>query len=321
MADKSAIEWTDATVNFWWGCTKVGTGCDHCYAETWAKRSGGAYWGAGVPRRKIGSAMTLLHRLDNGYSKWAADATCVIEAAKAFGLPVPNIATRRRVFIQSMSDLFDLEVPVEWFDEAWATIFACDRLDIQLVTKRVSAVEKRIAEVGSTWPPHAGLIITVCNQKEADRDVARLLALKAKLGIPWVGLSAEPLLGPIELGNQCGIDWVIAGGESGAIARPMHPDWARSLRDQCAAADVPFFFKQWGEWAPGEWMFNLHDDEPKIEVKGRVNHLRSQHRMIWIDYDQSPEGRGFLKVGKAAAGRLLDGVEHNAMPVLKSVRP
>jgi protein gp37 len=338
LADKSSIEWTDATVNFWWGCTKVGPGCDHCYAETWDKRTGGSHWGHGVPRRKIASAVKLIHRLDNGYADWAADVICAIGNAKAFGLPVPILATRRRVFIQSMSDLFDLEVPLEWFAEAWTAIKICNRLDLQIVTKRISVVEKRLAEIGETlWPKHAGLIITVVNQAEADRDVPRLLALKAELGIPWVGLSCEPLLGPIDLApwllfgdsdpsdprmviadkvvpggidfEQQVLDWVIAGGESGRDARSMHPAWARSLRDQCAAGGTPFLFKQWGEWAPSTpehaasnprsgWQANrAHPCVPRAE-------------------ELYPEaGAAFVeRVGKKAAGRLLDGVEHNGFP-------
>ncbi|MET4482988.1 DUF5131 family protein [Bradyrhizobium sp. F1.13.3] len=147
MAQSSAIEWTDATVNFWWGCTKVGPGCDHCYAETWSKRTGGSHWGHGVPRRKIASAAKLIHRLDNDYAEWAADREC--------GLCGPHAAISRRVFIQSMSDLFDLEVPVEWFAEAWGLIKVCDRIEIQIVTKRISAVEKRLAAIGEDlrrWP-------------------------------------------------------------------------------------------------------------------------------------------------------------------------
>jgi protein gp37 len=259
MAAKSAIEWTDATVNFWWGCTKVGPGCDHCYAETWSKRTGGQHWGVGVPRRKIASAVKLLHRLDNGYSDWSADAECIRGNARAFGLPVPNIGNTRRVFIQSMSDLFDLEVPDEWFTEAWATIRACRRVGIQIVTKRISAVENRLSLFGNLeWPKHAGLIITVCNQQEANRDIPRLLALKSKLGIPWVGLSIEPLLGPIGLNtiivpsplgsNEPAlgqIDWCIVGGESGARARDnAFISNARAILGQCKAAGVPFFGKQ-----------------------------------------------------------------------------
>lgn len=297
MAENSKIEWTDATVNFWWGCTKVGPGCDHCYAEAWDKRTGGAHFGQGVARRKIKSAVSTLRKLDNEYSWWAADL--VIGAGEPF--------RKRNVFIQSMSDLFDNEVPIEWFAEAWKAIAACNRLNIQIVTKRLPMVEKRLAAVGGTWPAHAGLIATVVNQEEADRDVPRLLALKTKLGIPWVGLSIEPMLGPvdltphlyekrigIDLSQDAGggsrtwtippIDWVICGGESGPGARPMHPDLARSLRDQCFAAGVAFHFKQWGEHA---WCERIEGDPSTLTP---------------------------YRVGKKAAGRLLDGREWNEMP-------
>ena len=338
MAANSAIEWTDATVNFWWGCTKVGPGCDHCYAETWAKRTGHSVWGIDVPRRQIRSAVTLLDRLNRDAVKFADE----------------HDGRVRRVFIQSMSDLFDLEVFDEWFAGAWARIGEADCLDIQIVTKRISAVEKRLAQVGCTkWPQHAGLMITVVNQAEADRDVPRLLALKAKLGIPWVGLSIEPMLGPINL-TQCGshytgsgplhlwraggnqgrwlrqhmepspeIEWVIVGGESGRGARPMHPDWARSLRDQCAVAGVPFFFKQRGEYS---WV----DDDGNYEAAGIPDlppkwRERTDDKFICMRADGSrADGYGgdsaeFLyRVGKKAAGRHLDGREHSAFPVTDS---
>lgn len=317
MAENSKIEWTDATVNFWWGCTKVGSGCDHCYAEAWDKRTGGAHFGPSVARRKIKSAVKTLRRLDNEYSWWAADL--VIGANEKF--------RPRNVFVQSMSDLFDNEVPLEWFAEGWQAITACDRLNIQIVTKRLPMVEKRLAAVGGTWPAHAGLIATVVNQEEADRDVPRLLAMKAKLGIPWVGLSVEPMLAPLCLSGTSAdgreqwnwltgetgtmhpdgpdfdqgqkLDWVICGGESGPNARPMHPDWARFLRDQCVAAGVAFFFKQWGEWGPAIGMAVTHrwDGDALHEFNGgRV------------------EGPGMARVGKKAAGRLLDGRTWDELP-------
>lgn len=310
MGDSTGIEWTDATVNFWWGCTRVGPGCDHCYADSWALRYGESLWGAGVPRRKIKSALKTLYRLDNDYSWWAADAE--------IGQLHPN--SRRRVFIQSMADLFDKEVPLEWFDEAWTGITACNRLDIQIVTKRISLVEKRLN--GKPWPQHAGLIISVVNQAEADRDIPRLLSLKARLGIPWVGLSMEPLLGPVVLRSEWlrELDWIIVGGESGPHARPMHPYWARSLRDQCAGAGVPFFFKQWGEccqlrsdlipvparhigWVArdGRYKFNVSETDCRAMTRDD-----DKHDCVWWSQ--------VVRVGKKRAGRLLDGVEHNGVP-------
>jgi protein gp37 len=270
MAETTGIEWTDATVNFWWGCTKVGPGCDRCYAETWSGRFGESLWGVGAPRRKIKAAGATLNRLDNGYAEWAADAECRNGNAKAFGLPSPGVALKRRVFIQSMSDLFDTEVPLEWFAEAWAKIVQCDRVEIQIVTKRISVVEKRLAAIGvTTWPKHVGLLVTVCNQDEADRDIPRLLALKAKLGVPWIGVSAEPLLGPISFrrikigsgwqdvlagwrdcedypGREETLDWIIVGGESGPGARLMEDAWAESIVVQCTAAGTAVFVKQMG---------------------------------------------------------------------------
>jgi protein gp37 len=327
MGENTEIEWTDATVNFWWGCTKVGPGCDHCYAEGLANRFGTS-WGLGMPRRQIAGAQDTLAKLNRQGGK--------------------------RVFIQSMSDLFDNEVPVDWFDKAWGNIVSATTCRIQIVTKRISMVEKRLAAIGAThWPQNAGLMITVVNQDEANRDIPRLLALKAKLGIPWVGLSMEPLLGPVDLegawhgesaldaecwgecawcekgftplhncqrGRQTeaqwqsmhsGLDWVIVGGESGPKARPMHPDWARSLRDQCQAAGVPFFFKQWGEWAPPA-------DPPPWR-----NTARAQwHDACGLIFDTiaKPDPLTFFsegavyRLGKARAGRLLDGREWNDMP-------
>ena len=303
MGDATGIEWTDATVNFWWGCTKVGPGCEHCYAETQSNRFTPGHWGVGAPRRKIASAGKLLNRLDNDYAWWAADAQ--------IGGYHPN--SRRRVFVQSMSDLFDLEVPLEWFAEAWAKIVQCDRLDIQIVTKRISAIEKRLAAIGvTTWPQHAGLLITVVNQAEFDRDVPRLRALKWRLALPWVGLSAEPLLGPI-VGDFAELDWIIVGGESGRSARPMHPDWARSIRDRCAASGTAFFFKQWGEWAPYDYSHRQPLPRSHGKIAGNIAIDLAGDRIAHERW-QEPGFMSFHRFTKRYAGRLLDGVEHNAMP-------
>ncbi len=288
MADKTGIQWTDATVNFWWGCTKVAPACDHCYAETW-KRTGGAHWGLGAPRKKIASAVALLRRLNGGAGKFAAEH-----------------GRRRRVFIQSMADLFDLEVPSEWFTEAWGAIQECDHLDIQIATKRVSVVHKRLPEAGATkWPKHAGLLVSCGSQADLNRDFRRLVGLKQDLGIPWIGISAEPLLEYIDF-NEVEFDqemtvellnWVIVGGESGSHARPMRSEWARKIRDQCGKAKVPFFFKQWGHWLP-------FDQDPERDGVSYV---------VFGNGSGSWRDRAY-GVGKKLAGRLLDGVEHNAFP-------
>lgn len=322
MSDGTKIEWTDATVNFWWGCTKVGPGCDFCYAKTWSERFGESIWGPGVQRRKIKSAVKLIYKLHNGASWWAAD--CYI--GKFHDNP------RRRVFVQSMSDLFDKEVPIEWFDEAWTAITACDALNVQIVTKRISFVEKRLS--GKPWPQHAGLMISIVNQEEADRDIPRLIELKDRLGIPWIGLSMEPLLAKVVLRPEwlARLDWIIVGGESGPNARPMHPDWARSLRDQCAEAGVPFLFKQWGEWAPVcEMSEELIDDiyvpaperDPEATRRCKVDQcvLHADGKRFGGSamfqrpaFEQGSRAMTMFAVGKKRAGRLLVGRTHDGYP-------
>lgn len=256
MADTSAIEWCDATVNFWWGCTKVGPGCDHCYAEAWNAFRGNKLWGHGAPRRRIEGAADSLRHLNRGHDRFFAEH-----------------GRRRRVFMQSMSDLFDNEVDQESRDNALTQAELATNLDIIFLTKRVSNVRKLMQArwLDGNWPHHIGLMITVVNQDEANRDIPRVLALKAALGVPWVGLSIEPMLGPIDLtnvrvegdrvnaltgevslhsGRVDRLDWIIVGGETGRNARPANADWIRSLRDQCAETTTPFFFKQWGEYVP-----------------------------------------------------------------------
>ncbi|PZU43874.1 MAG: phage Gp37/Gp68 family protein [Sphingomonas sp.] len=288
MADNSAIEWTDATVNFWWGCTKVGPGCDHCYAEAWSKRTGESIWGLGAPRRKIKSAVSTLARLK----------------------------AETRVFLQSMSDLFDIEVPIEWFAEAWAAIASRPDLRVQIVTKRISVVEKRVSVIGGTWPANAGLIISVINQAEADRDIPRLIALKAKLCITWIGLSMEPLLGGVVLRPEWleHLNWVIVGGESGPDARPMHPEWVRSLRDQCAEAAVPFFFKQWGNCLPGSMDGEDERGGPAWQLDPEVFGDDYYPDGFGRGREISAHGQAFIRFGRKPSCALIDGSQHREWP-------
>ncbi|SKO36807.1 bacteriophage protein gp37 [Mycobacteroides abscessus subsp. bolletii] len=257
MGDKTGIEWTDATWNPVTGCTKVGTpGCDHCYAETFAERWRG----------------TKGHYFETGFD--------VQLRPDKLGLPL-RWTKPRRIFVNSMSDLFHDKVPDEYIARVFAVMALAPRHTFQLLTKRhgrmrsllnsayfLQAVGRVWAEPPSDWPlprdwrvpvwplPNVWLGVSAEDQKRADHRIPALLDTPAAVRF----VSAEPLLGPIDLhADPIGkdsvfwighLDWVIVGGESGPSARPMHPDWARSLRDQCIGAGVPFLFKQWGDWVP-----------------------------------------------------------------------
>lgn len=219
MSDKSAIEWTDATWNPVTGCTKVSPGCAHCYAETITLRfkRGGPF----LP----GKTTIRLHpeRLD-----------------------VPGSWRKpRRVFVNSMSDLFHEEVPFEFVREVFHTMEVYDRHIYQVLTKR----PERMLEYfdwdteRSEWPEHVWAGTSVENQYWADRRIPVLLSIPAKVRF----LSVEPLLKEVDLRSYLPtLQWVIVGGESGYRARPMKEEWAVRIRNDCNDAGVPFFFKQWG---------------------------------------------------------------------------
>jgi len=235
MAKNSSIEWTHHTFNPWWGCIKVSPACQHCYAETFAKRTGNEVWGPNAPRRFFGEDYW------NNPIKWDKQANMD--------------GVRRRVFCASMADVFedrdDLE---EWRGKLWELIEKTPNLDWLLLTKRPENIGDMIPWP-TDWPENIWLGTTVENQKYADERLPHLLQHKATVRF----LSCEPMLGPVDLEKWIkpnqekgleGIDWVIGGGESGPGARPMHPDWARTIRDQAQSAGIPFHFKQWGKWAP-----------------------------------------------------------------------
>lgn len=278
MAENSAIEWTDHTFNPWEGCQKVGPGCDHCYAETRNARFGGGVapnWGSGAPRRRT-SVSNWRKPL-----RWNAEAWAFAEIH----------GRKQRVFCASLADVFDNAVDPAWRADLFDLIDATPMLDWLLLTKRVGNVESMVRAAGrECLPVQVWLGATVVYDAEVIRDVPKLLAAPAAVRF----LSMEPLLGPADISwTECtvpGLDWVIAGGESGPGARPMHPDWARGLRDQCAVAGIPFLFKQWGEWASVS------------EVDGPGNHYRFS------------DGATVRRVGKKRAGRLLDGVTHDGFP-------
>lgn len=260
MAANSDIEWTHHTFNPWTGCTKISPACDRCYAASMASRFRRADWGPQarrVPAREPSWQQPV---------KWNRDAELASE--------------RRRVFCLSMGDLFEKRRELDPLRaRLWPLIEATTSLDWLLLTKRPANVTG-MAPWGTTWPANVWLGTTVENQKWARRRLPFLLQMPAAVRI----VSCEPLLEPVDLtgylarDGRPGIDWVIAGGESGAGARPSDPSWMRSLRDQCAEAGVPFFFKQWGAWSP--------------ESSG-----------------------GLLKLGKKRSGRHLDGRTWDEFPL------
>lgn len=351
MSANTSIEWTDSTLNWWEGCTKVGPGCDHCYAEARNARFGGGQtinWGPGAPRR-----ITSEHNRNNlrrwNKREFVQCASCAWRGEKrdfkraddaGFDHSMcPNcsgvdyIAARRRVFCSSLADVFDNEAPQEWRDAMFVEMEACPELDFLVLTKRIGNARKMVPAhwLRGKWPANVWIGATIVNQAEADRDIPKLLAVPARVRF----LSMEPLLGPVDLspwldiyqfdeasrwsrrnvGRTARLDWVIVGGESGPGARPMHPDWARSLRDQCAAAGVPFLFKQHGEWAPGSGDFG--------RSRFRTAAVALDGRVAEGGYDASIYPKGATSAdhwsmvhlaGRKAAGRTLDGTTHDGFP-------
>ena len=216
----SKIEWTDATWNPVTGCSKISPGCKHCYAARMAKR----LQAMGQPKYRNGFAVTS-----------HPDA---LDAPLGWKRP-------RRIFVNSMSDLFHDDVEDDFIQSVFRTMTAADWHQYQVLTKRPGRVVD-IEDVGLLygtlpWPAHIWLGASV-----ESADYVHRIDLLQQTGAAVKFLSLEPLLGPLPDLNLDGIDWVIVGGESGPGARPMDADWARDIRDQCGAAGVPFFFKQWG---------------------------------------------------------------------------
>lgn len=277
MAETTGISWCDHTSNIAIGCTKVGPGCDNCYAERddlrrYSKTLGGAtkeipiiHWGPGAPRH---------FRLD----AWTKDIFAWNRKAHAAGV-------RRRVFIDSLSDFFDNEWPWQIRDQAWAVMRQCTALDFLIATKRPGNIAGMLPPEWAAFGPfpNVWILVSIVTQEEADRDIVKFLAVPAAVH----GLSIEPQLEHVDvrmyltrrflLGADClpGVDWVICGGESGSKARPFNVGWARSLRDQCAIAKVPFFMKQVGA--------NPYTDEPDLTFGGESELARKHidHPTRW----------------------------------------
>lgn len=354
MSDDTKIEWADSTFNPWIGCTKVSPGCDHCYAERQMdKRLGRVRWGAGQPRKRTSAAYWRQPKLWNaeadrfrecGACGWRGQIE-IGASPSPFACPrcdaVDWRAARRRVFCASLADVFDVDVPTDWRRDIYALIERTPNLDWLVLTKRIGNARAMLGECSfGRWDsaplPNIWLGATVVNQAEADRDIFKLLDTPAAKRF----VSIEPMLSEVRLGSfllyspsaafedgrvtwdtpawtrigSTKIDWVIAGGESGPGARPMHPDWVRWLRDQCQAAGVPFLFKQWGEWAPGECVSRIQARTERAAdwfggewLYGSISPRMGQE----MHRDDEPD---VYRIGKSRAGRLLDGREWSEFP-------
>jgi protein gp37 len=400
VGDKTRIEWTDATWNPVTGCTRVSEGCRHCYIErTPPFRMAGRKFSTGEVG---GTTGVLLH-------------------PERLAQPL-HWRKPRRVFVNSLADLFHDDVPDAFLARMFAVMAATPQPTYQILTKRPARMRSFLVDqcrCGAGHPagvhllsamswaatphnpdyvpglttdavrdgsagysfgrplPNVWLGVSTEDQRTADQRIPILLDPMLPAAVRWI--SAEPLLGPIDLDGplvnghrprltywltgrphwgaeerqpsglvlqplEIGpkLDWVVVGGESGPGARPMHPDWARSLRDQCAAAGVPMLFKQWGEWAPADWAVRVCDpavgwqgaDEElaaakrDAEARGATHayaswaheygwDLYEPHHKPWsleradaLDGPHAPMRRW----GKAKAGRELDGVVHDEYP-------
>jgi protein gp37 len=248
---------------------KVSPACKHCYAESWSKRVGQAVWGINAERRFFSE------RHWDEPLRWDAEAE--------------KRGVRHRVFCASMADVFEDRRDLDpWRERLWSLIAKTPNLDWLLLTKRPEAVAPMVPWV-QPWPANVWIGTTAEDQEWAEERLPHLAKLPAAVRF----ISAEPLLGPLDLSRWMGetIDWVITGGESGPKARPSSPSWFRGLLNQCMAADVAFHFKQWGDWAPGQGI--------------SLAKLRAQ---------LADDGTTMIKVGKKAAGRSLDGSVWNGFP-------
>jgi protein gp37 len=321
MSDKTNIEWTDATWNPITGCSIVSPGCTNCYAM---KLAGG--------RLKHHPSRAGLTKESNAGPVWTGEVRLNQQwLVQPLGWRRP-----RHVFVCAHGDLFHPNVPDEWIDRVFAVMQSAPRHTFQILTKRADRAREYLTDLyraantdtwferGFTAPiegapetPFANVWIGVSveDQHSADERIPQLLETPAALRF----LSCEPLLGPVDLksgvgrnwimGGPCwSLDWIIVGGESGPNARPSHPDWIRSLRDQCREAHVPFFFKQWGEYGTPTQpsMLNLQERGIVLCADGSQWNGRTQN---------APKHSVALRrCGKKAAGRALDGEIWDQMP-------
>jgi protein gp37 len=331
MGENTKIEWAHHTFNPWMGCTKVSEGCKHCYAEQQMdKHYKKVQWGTSGKRLRTSKDNW---RKPIQWNKWA----------KERGIRYRVFCASLADVFEDKPDQPEMD---DWRADLMRLISATPNLDWLLLTKRpenvISKINKAIKLISSDdnaadlmvamewlgWVKHGSdyalpnvwIGTSVENQEAADKRIPELLKIPAKVRF----LSMEPLLSNVDIGHDLvpsfasddprhfpkrnGIEWVIAGGESGSHARPMHPDWVRSIRDQCVTAGVPFLFKQWGEYGPQN---DLVPDTSEIKEK----FVTVSPKGFTGKSCEYPVAIGMWRIGKARSGRLLDGVEWNQFPV------
>lgn len=318
MSDKSKIEWTDATWNPVTGCTKVSEGCRHCWAARLA-----------ATRLKHNPRYAGLARITDGVPQWADEAALPVRLHADLLDQPKHWRKPRRIFVCSQADLFHGTVPWPFLAEVFNMMEATPQHTYLLLTKRPKVMMgfcymlNRFRPTTFAFMDQWGFLTSTGHGSSLGRnDIPRNVCLgfsaetqkafderwKYVRPLAQVGWSTwaslEPLLGPIHLPDNfrklaC---WVVAGGETGPRARPSHPEWFRSLRDQCYAVGLPFFFKQWGEWGP--WS----------EMRDKGFHTGKQMQFQSVESGQC--FRTMKRVGRKGAGRLLDGWEWNEFPKL-----
>ena len=340
MADKTPIEWTDATLNPITGCRLASRGCANCYAARLA-----------ATRMKNHPSRAGLARMNAaGVAKFNGKVrlnTEWLDQPLAWAKP-------RMIFVVAHGDLFYEAVPDAWIDQVMARAVLGYRHTYQILTKRADRMADYFAgdwaasvaallediKPSSPWngsvhearamlshglPGHVWLGVSVEDQAAADERRLGLALLARRGWRTWV--SYEPALGAVDWSGWSFISWLVSGGESGAHAAPSHPDWHRAARDWCAVYGIPFLFKQWGEWIEADQLFDRSDRSDDVQVwrdgaRWRPNRPLNFADAAWLGdflghpYEHHSDGSTYYRLSKSRSGRLLDGIEHNGFPNL-----
>ncbi len=361
MADKTGIAWADATINPAYGCSPVSPACDNCYAARMAGRLGALTEGTHKDGQWTGKINLFPGRMEQAL-RWRKPRRIFVGSmTDLFHKAIPDEFLDRVFASMAVAPQHTFVLLTKRPERMLGYLrYTARQFFIAVEASRLYAHRVKQApfvhESGPSmlWPlANIILMATIEDQPRADERMPHLMELA---GMGWrTGVSVEPMLGPVDLEQvqveggtihalsgrigvdgrgmaQCGkLSWIICGGESGPDARPMHPDWARGVRDQCAAAGVPYFFKQWGEW--GELSREQEeaitkDASPLSYMPNEPIRRRWHGKVVTFEYTKerfkriyafdNSFGLNMAYVGKHAAGRLLDGVEHNAFPEVRS---